>query len=147
MKFNWGTGIAIFYTIFAMSMLTLVWQSRKQDISLVRDDYYAADLAYQEQYDKASNSLGLEQDVTIEEDQATGLLVVQFPKEMRRISGEIVLFRPSDKRQDLKVPIQVDAEQRVRIPMAALSTGLWKVKIDWAGDGTPYYKEQTLVRP
>jgi hypothetical protein len=44
MKFNWGTGIAIFYIIFVVSLVFQVFKSRQYDHSLVVDNYYEEDI-------------------------------------------------------------------------------------------------------
>jgi hypothetical protein len=51
MKLNWGTGIAIFYGLFMVIMITFVVMSRNVDHSLVMEDYYEADINYQEHKD------------------------------------------------------------------------------------------------
>ena len=66
MKFNWGTGIFLFYTFFAVTLFFQVYQSTQYDNHLVVDNYYEKDIQYQVQYEKIANSLGLEEKVAIE---------------------------------------------------------------------------------
>ena len=56
MKINWGTGIAIFYTLFASVLVMVVIKSKQYDHSLVVDNYYEEDLHYQSHFDKLVNS-------------------------------------------------------------------------------------------
>ena len=59
MKFNWGTGIALAYGIFALSMVGVVFASRKHDPGLVQKNYYDLDLNYQARMDKKQNAWAL----------------------------------------------------------------------------------------
>ena len=53
MKFNWGTGIALAYGLFALGMVGAVFASRKHDPGLMQKNYYELDLNYQARMDKA----------------------------------------------------------------------------------------------
>lgn len=59
MKLSWGTGIAIFYSVFVIVLVFVVVKSTSIDNALVTDDYYKKDLEYQTQIDKQVNSQGL----------------------------------------------------------------------------------------
>ena len=66
MKINWGSGIAIFYSLFVITMVYAVVRSTQFDNSLVSDHYYADDLKYQERFDKLSNAQNLKEDLKIQ---------------------------------------------------------------------------------
>lgn len=142
MKFNWGTGIALFYTCFAGTMIFFVIKSKSYDHSLVQDDYYAADIAYQEQYDKIANEQ--RERLHLEHNDATQELSLYFPNNTGSIQGSILFFRPSNSKEDKQIRLQIE-EQQQRISTQSLSSGLWKLKIDWTADGKSYYKETTLI--
>ena len=55
MKLNWGWGIALAYSIFALSLLGFLVFALRQDNSLVVEDYYQQDLDYQQRKDKVRN--------------------------------------------------------------------------------------------
>lgn len=143
MKFNWGTGIAIFFTIFVASLIFQVIKSMQYDNSLVVNDYYAEDQRYQQHYVKLLNSQSLEQDVTFKRGLAT--VEVQFPGNMTGISGEIFMFCPSDSRQDKKIPIAADSANTMTIPLEGLKKGKWMLKVDWQSGDKSYYKEEVLI--
>lgn len=145
MKFTWGTGIAIVYTLFVIVMIGMVIYSKTFDHSLVVDNYYEEDLAYQSHIDKVKNARTLEQDLIIQEDKEQQIVLFKFPREFRQISGSIWFYRASDKSKDFKINIEVDSDGQVIVPFKNLATGLWKVKVDWGGDGKPFYKEVTIV--
>lgn len=145
MKFNWGTGITLFYILFAGSLLYFVIKSTTYDHSLVDKDYYAKDLAYQEHYVKLVNAQALETDLKVLNLLQKQELALYFPPDLGGVSGEITFFCPSDIKADFKVEIDVNKEMKQFIPTAKLKKGLWKVKVDWRAAGKDFYKEETVV--
>ncbi|RMD71312.1 MAG: hypothetical protein D6818_07955, partial [Bacteroidetes bacterium] len=129
MKFHWGWGIAIVYTAFVVVMVTLVIKSKSVDHTLVADDYYAQDLAYQQHYEKLANAAALKHKLRILADRQKGEVVLDFPEEAGTPSGKVVFFRPSDKRLDKTLDIRVDESGKMRVPMDELAAGFWRVKV------------------
>ncbi len=105
MKINWGSGIAIFYSLFVITMVYAVVRSTQFDNSLVSDHYYADDLKYQEKFDKLSNAQGLKQDLEIQTAESGSQVELFFPSELGKVHGEIYFFCPSDQSRDFKVNI------------------------------------------
>ena len=145
MKLNWGSGIAIFYSIFVLVLVFAVFKSRNYDHSLVSDQYYADDLKYQEHYDKLVNANLLEEDLKIWNKKQKGGIELQFPKELQNVGGEIHLFCPSDSKSDLRMTIQPDTENIQFVPTEGMRKGLWKVKVDWTAENKAYYKEEVIT--
>lgn len=145
MKINWGTGIAIFYTIFAVSMILVVIKSRDYDHSLVVEDYYQKDLEYQSHYDKLVNSQGLSQDLKIQFIKESSNVRFSFPTQLKGVKGEIRFMRPSNKKIDFATTIILDAENQQELSAEELTPGLWKLQVDWQVAGKSYYTEQVLV--
>jgi len=146
MKFNWGMGIAIFYTTFVVALVYQVVKSTQYDHSLVAEEYYAKDLAYQQHYDKLVNSNNLQQDLQITKVRNQSEVSLQFPKDLGALSGEIHFFCPSASTQDFRVDIDPDEAGRQTVSVEGLKPGLWKVKVDWkAESGKAYFKEESVV--
>lgn len=143
MKLNWGTSIAIFYSLFALTMVGFVIKSKSIDHDLVVDDYYAKDLAYQQQYDKLTNSKALANDLTINS-LKEGIQLL-FPKEIQQPSGEILFYRADDKRKDFSVKIATDANGMQLVPTSQLTPGRWTVKVDWQAGDKPFYTEKIVL--
>lgn len=141
MKFNWGHGIALFYGIFAVTLLSVVIKTTKYDHSLVTEEYYAKDLAYQEQYDKMENSNKLKQAVKVWKDEATHSLSISFPEELHNIEGEVTFYRPSNSEKDFTVPFRLQDGNLLEYNTKDMLSGLWTIKIDWKAGQTPYYQE------
>ncbi len=143
MKFNWGTGIALFYLTFVAVLVFAVIKSRTYDNSLVSEHYYADDLAYQQQYDKLVNSQSLLNDLHISK--SSEIITFQFPAEVGKAQGEIKFFCPFDSKQDFRVAISPDTRQLQHVDITKVKTGRWKIKVNWQADGKDYYKEEAVI--
>ena len=143
MKFNWGTGIAVFYILFMVILVSVVIKTKSYDHSLVMNNYYEEDLKYQQQYDKLANTQAMDTPVLI--NQQPDKVTIQFPKEMEGVNGEVWMFRPSNAKQDFRLPIQVSGENVMEIPTGSMSQGRWKIKVDWQSSTQKFYKEETIV--
>ena len=146
-KINWGTGIFIFYTFFATTLFYQVYKSTQYDHSLVVENYYEKDLTYQSTLDKLNNSNALETPLTITYYDILQLVELEFPKEINNISGSILFYRASDKKADVLLPIEAGTDNCVNVFIRTLKPGLWKIEVDWVGDGTPYLDRTMIVVP
>ncbi len=138
-KFNWGHGITIFYVCFIAAVITALVASFGVDHSLVVDDYYARDLAYQSQYDKEQNSLKSE-NVMIVHNELDNDLTIVF-RNVEHPEGTIDIYRPSDKSKDFKVVIN---GSETTISTKGLLPGKWVLKIDWFDNGKEFYNEKMI---
>ena len=144
MKFNWGTGITIFYSVFVLVLVFAVYRSTQYDHSLVSEHYYADDLAYQQHYNKLVNAQQLEEDLKIWNKIQKAEVELHFPAEFGEVSGEVYFFCPSDQRSDFRLPVQADDGHIQHIPTQGLRPGRWKVKVNWEAEGKEFYKEETI---
>ena len=144
MKINWGSGIAIFYSLFVITMVYAVYRSTQFDNSLVSDHYYSDDLKYQERFDKLSNAQGLKEDLKIQTAESGSQVELFFPAELEKVQGEIYFFCPSDQSRDFKVNIAPNLNHRQVISTTGLKTGLWRLKVDWSDGTKAYYKEEVI---
>jgi len=142
---NWGSKLVVLYTSFVVLILTLVYFSVNEDFSLVAEDYYAQEINFQSKIDKTQNSNRLKQKITISKED-NNQLNIAFPNNIAMISGEILLYRPSDAKQDKSIAISlIDTTKKQILDITNLSKGLWKIKIDWLGDNIHYFDEHTIV--
>lgn len=145
MKFNWGTGIAIFYSLFVIAMVSMVFKSCNNKSDLVEEEYYQKDLGYEEFRIKRANADKLKSEITANYISTANSLMIIFPRSLDKPKGEIKLYRPSNKFLDKTYIIRLDSTNTMNIPMIPnFSKGLWKVQLDWKSNGTPYYKEIEL---
>ena len=145
MTLNWGKGIVFVYSIFALSMLGLAYQSTKHDVGLVKKDYYDDEINYQTHYVKMQNARQLTTDLKIAFDSTGRDILLTFPTHLPKPSGKVLLFRPSQTGVDATLDIVTDAQYSMIISTKSLLSGLWKIKVDWQANGKDYYKEQPLT--
>lgn len=142
MKFNWGHGIAIFFTCFVGFIAFLAFKASQVNIDLVAEDYYAREIAYQSHMDKMHNAMQLSEQVRVK--QADGSLQILFPADAVPASGQITLFRPSDKKYDRNQTIKGASGDIQSLSLEGLPAGYYHLQLDWEADGTPYYTQQTI---
>ena len=146
MKINWGTGIVlafIGFISFIMYFIITMNIDDKYNHDLVAEDYYAEELAYQNDIDKLKNSNLLSENITYKN--ITEGLVINFPSnvDFKKITGNVVLYRPSNKQLDFETAISL-SKSHLLIPDNRLVDGRWNIKIDWQYEGQSYLYKETI---
>lgn len=145
MKLNWGTGIAIVYGIFALSMLGAVFASRKHDPRLVQEDYYTLDLNYQDRLERKQNAAALRQDLEVRFDAKERLISLQFPLSIGTPSGTVKFSQAAEGHSDFDLPVQANAEGLMQVPAEKLPEGRWHVEVNWDAGGKKYFQETVIT--
>lgn len=143
MKFNWGTGIAIFLVLFVLSLVAVLVKSFQYDHSLVIDDYYKEDLAYQQHYEKIANEQ--QSPLSVEIDRKGHQVTIDFPVENKDITGTLQFYKPDNKSLDFSLPVKTDEQNRMIVPTQDLLGGLWRIKVDYMSNNEAFYYEQKIV--
>jgi hypothetical protein len=143
---NFGHKIGIFYGLFVIFMITLVMLCIKQkDISLVSDDYYKQEIAYQAEIEKQHNAEELTSPITIAFAGEKQQVTLSFPEDQKGATGKVKFYRPSDAKKDITVDLDLKETVVQEIPVNHLTKGLWVVKLEWENAGKGYLKEQKIV--
>ncbi|MEQ9062871.1 MAG: FixH family protein [Vicingaceae bacterium] len=142
MKLNWGHYIVIGFTLFVMLILFMVFKSFQFSNELVSEDYYAKELQYQDIIEGKKRAGRLKNDITWGMEEA-GLVIV-YPEEVNQLSGDILIYRPSDQSLDLQLEIEPDSTFRQVIPMKELKRGKYSVQIHWHTDDVAFYTEGVI---
>ena len=147
MKFNWGTGIVITIIAFiAFIMYFVITMSTDNNYShdLVTDQYYQAELNYQQEIDAEKNLNTLNEKVSIQKNEK-GLLI-NFPSKFKneKVEGKVFLYRPSSKQLDFEIPISI-SDTYLLVPEQRLVDGRWNIKILWKHKNTNYLYKEELV--
>ena len=146
-NFNWGTGIFVFYTIFAAILFFAVYRSTQHDHSLVVENYYEEDIRYQNRFDQIQNSRSLEAGLVIQLNGEEKTISLDFPKEKEGISGEILLYRANNKKLDQHIPIILNEENKMIIPTDKILTGYWKMEVEREMEGKSYFDKKVIKIP
>lgn len=139
---DWGKGILLSIIAFVGIIMTMVVISVRMDgIELVRDNYYEAEIKYQEQIDRESSTLLLDRDVLAFDSQSKAV-ILDLPKGAK---GNLNLYRPSDVKLDQSVPVEIIESGKKQISIANLKPGYWRVQLTWTENGTEFYQEKKIT--
>jgi hypothetical protein len=143
MKLHWGHYIAIFFTCFVVFMLVLVYKTFYINTELVTEDYYNREIAYQSKINKQTHTRDYDANVDIVQSNDSVLFV--FPSQFQDslIEGSINIYRPSDLKKDLTIPISVKKNKQFLFKNQ-LSKGRYIIYIDWQVDTLMFYTEKTI---
>lgn len=147
MKINWGTGIVIAFICFISFIMYFIIKMNtdsKYDHDLVIEEYYQAELGFQDEIDKEENSNKLTENISWKKTEDG--LIITFPENLdsQDITGKVSLYRTSNKKLDFDMPISISNNQML-IPNNKLLDGRWNLKVDWQYKETSYlYKKEIM---
>lgn len=139
---NWALGITLLYVGFACFIIGFFVISTFNKVDLVEENYYDKEIAYQQHIDRVKRTKDLPSPMVWKREQDQ--LVLQFPKNLPGIQGSLKLYRPSDSKNDIVIPIRPDHENVQFVPLDKIEKGLWRVQFDWQSDTIGYYNEDIL---
>lgn len=137
---NWGKGIIIGMSLFMGFILTMVVIMMRQDVDLVREDYYQHELEFNAQYQAEKNYQLSGKEIALEVEKDT--LNLHFPDGFQ--SGEFTLFlqRPNDENMDFSMKLQ--AKEHLKIPLTHLAKGHYNCFITGQFNGEEYQMNQEI---
>jgi hypothetical protein len=146
-KNRWPLGIVLVIALFLVVMLSVAGYLMTQDVNLVSEKYYERELVYQTRIKAIERTRALGGDAGIVS--AAGAVIVQYPRSMASATGEghVLLYRPSDRTSDRTLQIIADTAAQQIIPFTNLSSGLWRIQVQWVMRGDEYYMEQPFMVP
>ncbi len=137
-----GMGAFIsFIMYFVITMLS----SKEFDHDLVVEDYYKAELHYQQDIDAEKNALALVDHIQVIKNGSH--LIIEFPEDMQlsMISGAVSMYRPSNKQLDFNIPLNDLKDWRVEVPEDKMIGGRWNIFVNWKYEGEDYlFKKEIL---
>ncbi|MCL5244983.1 FixH family protein [Cellulophaga sp. 20_2_10] len=147
MKINWGTGVVLAFLAFISFILYFVIRMNSENRAkhdLVTEEYYKAELGYQKELNDATNAYKLTNKLVLEKTE-DGLLI-EFPKDQdfNKITGNVSLYRPSNKQLDFNLPISL-SKTHLLIPDKRLLDGRWDIKITWQYNKEEYLHKQSIT--
>ncbi|HND89029.1 MAG TPA: FixH family protein [Saprospiraceae bacterium] len=143
---NWGTGIVIFFSLFAVSMIAAVVATTKHPPQMVQKDYYNLDLNYQAHLEKKQHTSALPVPPSARYEANAQTVVFQLPEGMIAQSGTVKCYRSATTHDD--VVLKLEQTGSIAVPAQDFAAGRWHLEADWvAADGTPYFWESTFLIP
>ena len=114
------------------------------DHQLVTEDYYGAELQYQNDINKLEKSKELSENIKYLRTNV-GLKIV-FPEtiDYKKITGKVFLYRPSNKQLDFETAISL-SNSNLLIPDNRLVDGRWNISVDWQYNGNNYLFKESIT--
>jgi len=142
-RWNWGTGI--FLTVVAMLSFVgfMVNKTFDYKINKVSDDYYEKGLSFSDQMKRIENSLPYKDEFDVIH---TDVCTVHFPEHFagKKMSGEILFFRPSDFEKDQKFEIDIDTNGNQVFSLDHFYKGRYIVRVT-IEDSLEYFFEKDII--
>lgn len=142
MKWNWGKGIVLAFSLFCGFVVTIVVLAFQEDFDLVSDTYYRDELNFQHQIDSKSNLAQSQSEVLLE--QGDKALTLHFPVVFEGAEGIVHFYHPSRAIFDRKYEINLDSDNRQVIVKTDLVKGRYKVRMTWTVAAISYYQESEI---
>lgn len=142
-KFNWGWGIALFYTSFVVFMLYMVWRANNEKVEMVTENYYNKELVFQKQLDKENRTSQLHE--KLEWQVGNKQVKLQFPQTKgANVKAQILFYRPDDSTKDFTVNITCDSTGSSVVQSEKFEKGRYRMQVDWSEGGETYYNESVI---
>lgn len=147
-SFNpWPLAIIAFFIGFFLFTVGLVVFASRQKIDLVRGDYYAEEIKFQEQIDRMNRAQAVQEQVAIQYEPSADSITITLPPDHAKhlSSGRIRLYRPSDENLDQELTLAPGAGGLQKLDAKKLRAGLWQVRVYWTVEGKEYFFGQSVV--
>lgn len=129
-----------FILFFVLSMT----MNNNASHDLVTEGYYKEELVYQKRMDAQLNANNLSTRIRI--DRSPLGWDILFPDTMKpqKIKGNVSLYRPSNKKLDFDLPINI-SNSHLLIPDNRLLNGRWDITITLEYDNESYLHKESLT--
>jgi len=127
-----------------IATLSVVVFFMSQKVDVVTENYYEKELKYQDQINRVARTNALKDTIKINN---TGKeIIIKFPNKPDKNSGKdfILLYRPSDKAKDIRIPVMADTSNSQVISIERIEKGYWKLQLNWTSSGSEYYHESAF---
>jgi len=114
------------------------------DHSLVVENYYDHDIAYQTKYDAITNRNLLDHDLVIDYLDSEKMVNLDFGTTNDKIQGSVTFYRPSNSRYDKEYGFELHEEKGLSVSTKELKYGRWIMKVNWNDEKREYYKEEEI---
>ena len=136
---NWGKGITIALALFMSFIIVLVVSLMSNKIDLESEDYYAREVAYEEEIQAIKNA---QSSLPILLKQEEGKIVVQIPEGMKYTDVEILFKRPDDEKKDQL--FKMDNSRMLVLENDLFSKGVYAIEISYLKDKEPCLIKESI---
>jgi nitrogen fixation protein FixH len=143
----WPYAIAGYFVVFISFLVVFISWAVKQDMDLVRPDYYAEEILHQRRIDTVNRTRAFAKEIAVAYDANTKAIQLRVPAQHARseFTGKVHLYRPSDAQLDRNLTLQPNQDGAQAIDGRTLRPGLWKVRLEWKADGEDFCFDQSVL--
>jgi nitrogen fixation protein FixH len=142
----WPYALIAAFALFISGVVSFIVFAVRQPTDLVRPDYYAQEIKYQEQIDRVKRTALAAEGIRLELAPGGRELRLSLPAGHTAAftAGTLSLYRPSDARQDRNFALQPLADGSQAVVLTGLEPGLWRARMQWTSGGVEYFHEQSV---
>lgn len=146
MKINWGTGMVLVLAAFiCFIMFFVITMISSKDQDLVVEDYYKAELHYQQDIDAEENALAMEENVYALFKDGSWKIILPKSINLSEIKGDVLLYRPSNKALDFRIPLENLGSHEITIPNEKMLDGRWNIMVNWTYENKEYLFKKEIT--
>ena len=143
----WPYAIAAYFALAITGIVIFITWAVKQNMELVRSDYYEHEILFQKQIDAAIRTKGLGPEVVVKTLPEMHRISIKIPAGHvnNTLEGRAHLYRPNDSRMDQHHALAPAAAGEQVISTEGLAPGLWRLRLEWTANGAAYLHEEPLI--
>lgn len=143
MRFNWGTGILLFFTVFLALAFTFIVFSFKQNNDLVTDDYYEKGADYSTQIAINKRSFLYADSIRVKTGNGHVQILLSESILSQADSLNAYFYYAASKENDVTTNF-VSLGDTLLLNKSAFAHGRYIAKIHWTMQNEKYYLEKTV---
>ncbi len=141
----WPIAIASYFAIAIVGIAVFISWAIRQNVDLVRKDYYAEELQFQKRLDQMKQARQMYWKPEISYDRVNDRITLSLPQRGTAVFGKIQFYRPSDAALDQHLQLRLNVDGSQAIDAHKLDRGLWRVRVTWQADAKEFFSEETVV--
>lgn len=145
MKLHWGNMLLLFFILYVSFLGFVLFKSTQQDRTLVMENYYEHDIDYQQHYEAVVNGKKFSNNLTIDLDEPSNTVKLDFGKEMDVLTGSVKIYAPSNKNLDQVSPF-TGKQSVFKVPFKEIAPGKYKIQVQWRDDQRSYFREVSILK-
>jgi nitrogen fixation protein FixH len=145
----WPAAIIAFFSLAITGMVTFVIFAARNQMELVRPDYYEEEIRFQQQLDRLNRTQAVKGRMRVAYDWKEKRVTLALPPAHanRATSGRVYFYRPSNAQLDQQVPLAINDQGIQHLDVRSFRAGLWKMRVYWTADQHEYFLDETIVLP
>ncbi|HBH07327.1 MAG TPA: hypothetical protein DDX92_12075 [Flavobacteriales bacterium] len=144
MRFTWEHATWTVVVLIVVTGIGTFILSLGERTELVTDDYYARELAFQEQIDKIENAQSINAKIGWSQNSGGYQFSMTGDFDHTQVKGRIVFFRPSSRELDTQYPLNLDSNGVQNVPLELLKPGRYQIQASWNDGIKDFYLEKNI---